>query len=139
MCYETNIISVDNVEKHYRLYDSPSDRLWDLLPWSKPRFRVFQALQALSFSLSAGESVGLVGRNGAGKSTLLQLICGTVTPSKGQVTVNGRIAALLELGAGFNPEFTGRENVWLNASILGMSEADIAKQFDAIVGFISLC
>jgi lipopolysaccharide transport system ATP-binding protein len=135
MYYETSIISVDNVGKHYRLYDSPSDRLWELLPWRKPRFRVFQALQALSFSLSAGESLGLVGRNGSGKSTLLQLICGTVTPSKGQVTVNGRIAALLELGAGFNPEFTGRENIWLNASLLGMSEEDIAKQFDAIVAF----
>jgi lipopolysaccharide transport system ATP-binding protein len=134
-CESTKVISVNKVEKYYRLYDSPADRLWELLPWIKPRFRRFQALETISFDLERGESIGLVGRNGAGKSTLLQLICGTVQPSAGNVVVNGRVAALLELGAGFNPEFSGCDNVWMNASILGMSEADIAAQFDAIVAF----
>lgn len=129
-------ISARQLSKVYQLYNQPSDRLKQFL-WRGRRqfFQEFKALQDISFEVIPGEVVGIIGRNGAGKSTLLQLICGTLTPSSGQITVNGRIAALLELGAGFNPEFTGRENVWMNAAILGLSDAEIADRYDEIVKF----
>jgi lipopolysaccharide transport system ATP-binding protein len=111
--------------KTYQLYDRPSDRLKQLLRPDKRYYREFTALTNASFTLARGEVLGLVGRNGAGKSTLLQLVCGTLTPSSGSIQVNGRIAALLELGAGFNPEFSGRENVFLNASVLGLTQKEI--------------
>ncbi|MES2949190.1 MAG: ABC transporter ATP-binding protein [Pseudomonadota bacterium] len=98
-------------------------------------YKEFAALHDVNFELKKGEVLGLVGRNGAGKSTLLQLICGTLTPTAGQVTVHGRVAALLELGAGFNQEFTGQENIYLNASILGLNKAEIDERYDAIVEF----
>src|SRR5690606_22274001 len=116
--------SVQDVGKTFRLYKRPQDRLLQRFS-RKPLFREFHALADISFDVAKGETVGIIGRNGSGKSTLLQLICGTLTPSQGQVQVNGRIAALLELGAGFNPEFTGRENVYLNAAILGLSREQI--------------
>jgi lipopolysaccharide transport system ATP-binding protein len=92
----------------------------------------------MSFTIKKGETVGIIGRNGAGKSTLLQMICGTLTPTHGHITTNGRVAALLELGSGFNPEFTGRENVYLNASILGLTHAEVEQRFDDIVAFADI-
>jgi lipopolysaccharide transport system ATP-binding protein len=101
-------------------------------------YREFQALRDIDLSIARGETVGIVGRNGSGKSTLLQLICGTLTPSTGEVSVQGRIAALLELGAGFNPEFTGRENVYLNGSILGVGRKEMDRKFSAIAAFADI-
>lgn len=121
--------------KTYHLFDRPVDRLKQLLLPHKKYYREFTALADASFTLSKGEVLGLVGRNGAGKSTLLQLVCGTLTPSSGSIQVNGRIAALLELGAGFNPEFSGRENVYLNASVLGLTQAEIEQRYESIVDF----
>ncbi|WP_417551937.1 GNAT family N-acetyltransferase [Marinomonas fungiae] len=129
-------LSIEQVSKSYQLYDSPQDRLKQMLFRGKRQyFREYQALSPLSFSLPKGEVLGIVGRNGAGKSTLLQLICGTLTPTSGNVTVNGRIAALLELGAGFNPQFTGRENIYLSASIMGVPKQEIEHKVEAIIDF----
>jgi lipopolysaccharide transport system ATP-binding protein len=129
-------ISVKNLNKCYQLYAQPIDRLKQFL-WRGRRqyFREFWALRDVSFDIAKGEVLGIIGRNGAGKSTLLQLLCGTLNPTDGSVNVQGRIAALLELGSGFNPEFTGRENVYLSASILGLSQQEIDERFEAIVDF----
>ncbi len=129
-------IRAQNLGKAFQLYEKPIDRLKQMLMRGRRRYyKEFVALHDVSFELKKGEVLGLIGRNGAGKSTLLQLICGTLTPSTGEVSVHGRVAALLELGAGFNPEFTGRENIYLNASILGLSKAEIDARYDAIVDF----
>lgn len=130
------VISVSHLGKCYQLYNQPQDRLKQFL-WRGRRqfYREFWALREVSFEVEPGEVIGIVGRNGSGKSTLLQLICQTLTPTCGEVTVRGRVAALLELGAGFNPEFTGRENVLMNAAILGLSPGEIAARFDEIVDF----
>jgi lipopolysaccharide transport system ATP-binding protein len=129
-------IRVNNLSKCYQLYNQPSDRLKQFL-WRGRRqyFREFWALRDVSFEVGKGEVLGIIGRNGAGKSTLLQLLCGTLTPTSGSVEVNGRIAALLELGAGFNPEFTGRENVFMSAAILGLSPKEIEEHYEEIVDF----
>lgn len=136
MFFETPSIVTQGLGKTFELYARPVDRLLQLL-WGRRRHlaKSFVALNDVSFSLKKGEVLGLVGRNGAGKSTLLQLICGTLQPSAGEVAVHGRVAALLELGAGFNPEFTGRENVFLNAAVLGLSTAEIDTRYDEIVSF----
>ena len=129
-------IHAQQLGKTFQLYDKPLDRLKQMVARGRRRYyREFTALHDVNFELGKGEVLGLVGRNGAGKSTLLQLICGTLTPSSGSVSVHGRIAALLELGAGFNPDFTGHENIYLNASILGLSKAEIDERYDAIVEF----
>lgn len=129
-------IRVKNLSKCYQLYAQPHDRLKQFL-WRGRRqyYREFWALRNISFDIMPGEVLGIVGRNGAGKSTLLELLCGTLTPTSGNVEVNGRISALLELGSGFNPEFTGRENVYLSASILGLSKQEIDERFEEIVEF----
>jgi lipopolysaccharide transport system ATP-binding protein len=123
-------ITVENLSKCYQIYSSPRDRLKQFfIPnfqraiGNEPRnyFREFWALRDVSFEVKKGESVGILGRNGSGKSTLLQMICGTLSPTAGNVETKGRIAALLELGSGFNPEFTGRENVYMNGALLGLS------------------
>lgn len=101
-------------------------------------YREFWALKDVSFEINKGETVGIIGRNGSGKSTLLQMICGTLTPTSGSIQTNGRIAALLELGSGFNPEFTGRENVYMNASVLGLSNEEIDARFNDIVAFADI-
>lgn len=130
------VIVARQLGKTFQLYKSPIDRLKQMLARSNRRYyREFVALHDVSFELGKGEVLGLVGRNGAGKSTLLQLICGTLSPTSGSIAVNGRVAALLELGAGFNPEFTGQENIYLNASILGLDRAEIDERYDAIVEF----
>jgi len=140
-------IRVTNLSKRYEIYSSPRDRLKQFvlprlrrLAGLSPRqyFREFWALKDVSFEIKKGETVGIIGRNGSGKSTLLQMICGTLNPTSGSIQTNGRIATLLELGSGFNPEFTGRENVYMNASVLGLSNGEIEERFDDIVAFADI-
>lgn len=133
------VLEADAVSKYFEIYAKPSHRLWQMLFRGHRRFfRPYWALRDISFRLRRGESLGILGRNGAGKSTLLQILCGTLAPSSGTVRSQGRIAALLELGSGFNPEFTGRENVRLNAAILGLSPEEIEARFDDIVAFADI-
>lgn len=133
------VIRASNLSKCYQIYGKPHHRLLQSLFRSRKTFyRDFWALKDVSLDVKRGEVLGVIGRNGAGKSTLLQIVCGTVTPTTGTVEVNGRVAALLELGAGFNPEFTGRENVYLNASIMGLSRAETEQRFNDIVAFSEL-
>ena len=133
------VVTVENVSKRYLIYDRPQHRLWQgLFRGRRQFFREFWALRGVSFAVRRGETVGIIGRNGSGKSTLLQLVCGTLEPTAGTVAVKGRLAALLELGSGFNPEFTGRENVYLNAAILGLDQAQIDARFDQIVAFADI-
>ena len=140
-------IRVEGLSKCYQIYDQPRYRLKQfLLPRLRrivglstmQYYREFWALKDVSFEVKKGEMVGIIGRNGSGKSTLLQMICGTLTPTTGSITTHGRIAALLELGSGFNPDFTGRENVYMNASILGLSRNEIDARFDEIVAFADI-
>lgn len=140
-------ISVQNLSKCYQIYDNPHDRLKQfvfprLQRWvgqtPKQYYREFWALRDLSFEVKKGETIGIIGRNGSGKSTLLQMICGTLNPTSGSVQSKGRVAALLELGSGFNPEFTGRENVYMNASVLGLSNQEIDARFADIVEFADI-
>lgn len=149
------LISAQNLSKAYRIWSDPAQRLlgpllaeaarWvpgsageSLRRKSHAAYRDFYALREVSFELRRGEAVGIVGRNGAGKSTLLQLIAGTLQPSAGQIKVRGRVAALLELGAGFNPEFTGRENVFLSGAVLGLSKAEMEARFDGVAAFADI-
>ena len=113
------VLSVSNLSKCYQIYDRPRHRLMQSIFRRRKYFREFWALRDVSLEVKRGEVLGIIGRNGAGKSTLLQAICGTATATSGSISVTGRVAALLELGAGFNPDFTGRENAFLNATILG--------------------
>jgi lipopolysaccharide transport system ATP-binding protein len=140
-------IRVTNLSKRYEIYANPRDRLKQFiaprlqrLAGQSPKqyFRDFWALNDVSFEVKKGETVGIIGRNGSGKSTLLQMICGTLSPTSGSVETNGRIAALLELGSGFNPEFTGRENVYMNASVLGLNSKEIDARFDDIAAFADI-
>ncbi|MGZ4955527.1 MAG: FkbM family methyltransferase [Methylobacter sp.] len=129
-------ISIKNLSKCYQLYAQPQDRLKQFLRGGRHQYyREFWALHDVSLDIMPGEVLGIVGRNGAGKSTLLQLLCNTLNPTSGCVDVRGRISALLELGSGFNPEFSGRENVYLSASILGLSKQEIDARFEEIVDF----
>src|SRR6476620_3982656 len=145
-------VRVNGISKCYRIYEHPRDRLLEVIsgrlhalarPFSgasarKTYHREFWALRDISFSIGRGETVGIMGRNGAGKSTLLQILAGTMSPTTGSVETHGRVAALLELGSGFNPEFTGRENVYFNASILGLSDKEIDERFEQIVAFADI-
>src|ERR1700754_1036371 len=132
-------IRVSRLGKCYHVYEKPAHRLLQML-WRgrKNYFREFWAVEDVSFEIRRGETVGIIGRIGAGKSTLLQMICGTLNPSSGTIEVNGKVAALLELGAGFNPEFTGRENVYLAASLYGLSSAEVDARFAAIAAFADI-
>lgn len=151
------VIKVDRVSKAYTIWSSPSARLhgpllgqvgqMPFLPagvrdWcgahSRQSFKNFYALKNISFTVARGESLGIIGRNGSGKSTLLQIIAGTLMPTEGDVTVTGRVAALLELGSGFNPDFTGRENVYMNAAIRGMTREETDTKFDEITDFADI-
>ena len=133
------VISVHNLGKVYHLYDKPSDRLKQAFLWGRKQlFREFWALKDVSFDVKRGEVLGLIGRNGAGKSTLLQIVCGILQPTVGSAKVSGRTSALLELGSGFNPEFTGRENVYMNATILGLTRAEIDERYSKIVEFAEI-
>lgn len=132
-------ISVKGISKYFEIYEKPFYRLLQMICHGRKQFyHPFWALTDISFDVSQGECVGIIGRNGAGKSTLLQIVTGTLTPSSGEVATKGRVAALLELGSGFNPEFTGRENVYLNASILGLSKQEIDDKYDDILAFADI-
>lgn len=133
-------IKAENLSKIYKLYDKRLDRLKDtFLSFTNRSYHTpFKAVDNVSFAIEKGKTVGIVGRNGSGKSTLLQMICGILQKSSGQLDVEGRISALLELGAGFNPEFTGRENIYLNASILGMKRDDVDMCLDDILRFADI-
>ncbi|QYD67849.1 ABC transporter ATP-binding protein [Paraburkholderia edwinii] len=158
MSFEDTVIEVRNLSKRYEIYKTPRDRLKQLilprlhrtanqigtaLHITQPKpvqhyFREFWALRDVSFQVRRGETIGVIGRNGSGKSTLLQILAGTLAPTNGEVRVNGRVAALLELGSGFNPEFSGRENVYLNGRILGLSQREIEERYDQIVEFADI-
>jgi lipopolysaccharide transport system ATP-binding protein len=132
-------ISARSLGKCFAIYDKTYYPLLNLMFRGRRSYhREFWALRDVSFDVRKGETVGIIGRNGSGKSTLLQLICGTLAPSVGDVETRGRIAALLELGSGFNPEFTGRENVFLNGAILGVSRQEMADRFDEIAAFAEI-
>ncbi|MBU4609195.1 ABC transporter ATP-binding protein [Achromobacter sp. GG226] len=141
------VMRVGGLAKCYHIYEQPRDRLKQfVMPRlrrsvglsAKSYFREFWALRDVGFEVRRGEAVGIVGRNGSGKSTLLQLVCGTLNPTAGDVEVRGRVAALLELGSGFNPEFSGRENVYLNATLLGLTTEEIDARFDEIAAFANI-
>ena len=133
------MVLVQNVSKSYHLYRRPSDRILELLPFIRKTFRSdFWALRDINLKVERGEFLGIVGPNGSGKSTLLQILSGILQPTKGRVTTQGRIAALLELGAGFNPEFSGRENVYINGEIMGLSRRDIDRAFPLIEAFAEI-
>jgi lipopolysaccharide transport system ATP-binding protein len=140
-------IRVTNLSKRYEIYANPRDRLKQFVMPSLQRasgndpkqyFSEFWAVKNISFEIKKGETFGIIGRNGSGKSTLLQMICGTLSPTSGSVETIGRIAALLELGSGFNPEFTGRENIYMNASVLGLTNEEIDMRFNDIVAFADI-
>lgn len=137
----STMVSLKGVTKNYEIWDEPTARLIALLRRmlgfgeAKASSHTFTAVHKIDLEIAHGECFGIIGRNGAGKSTLLQMIAGTLQPTEGSVKVNGRVAALLELGSGFNPDFTGRENIHLNAAILGLSKAEIAAKFEAIVAY----
>lgn len=140
-------IKVENLSKGYQIYDRPRDRLKQfVLPRlrravnvaPKQYFRDFWALKDVSFEVKKGETVGIIGRNGSGKSTLLQMICGTLNPSSGTIQTHGRVAALLELGSGFNPEFTGRENIYLSSSLLGLTQEQTDERFERMAAFADI-
>lgn len=133
------VIKAENLCKTYKIYNKRLDRLKEtFLPFKKQYNTPFHALDDINIEIKKGDTVGIVGRNGSGKSTLLQIICGILQPTSGSIQVDGRISALLELGAGFNPEFTGLENVYLNASILGMKKQEIDDCLDDILGFADI-
>jgi lipopolysaccharide transport system ATP-binding protein len=140
-------ISVKDIRKSYQIYHQPKDRLKQAIfpklgrlfgQSERNYFSEFWALKGVSFEIRKGETVGIVGRNGSGKSTLLQIICGTLSPTEGELRASGRIAALLELGSGFNPEFSGRENIYMNAALLGLSKEETDARYDDIVRFADI-
>lgn len=133
-------IAINGLGKCYQIYEKPHHRLLQMLlgRFDKKYFREFWALRDVSFSIPRGKVVGILGKNGAGKSTLLQIICGTLASTRGDLKVNGRVAALLELGSGFNPEFTGIENIFLNGQILGLSREEVSRKLDDILSFADI-
>jgi lipopolysaccharide transport system ATP-binding protein len=130
-------IEVQNISKVYRLYAKPVDRLKEIIT-RRPYHQSFVALESISFSIPLGKTLGIIGDNGAGKSTLLKILAGTLTPTSGEIIKRGRVAALLELGAGFHPEFTGRQNIYLNAALLGLSQKEIREREKDIIDFAEL-
>ncbi len=130
-------LEIKNLEKKYKIYSKPSDRLKEIIT-RKPLHKDFTALNNISFNISHGEKIGIVGDNGAGKSTLLKILARTLTPTSGSIKINGNVAALLELGAGFHPEFTGRQNIYINASLLGLGSKQTAKIEKDIIEFSEL-
>lgn len=134
-----NVIELNSISKCYLLYNQPQDRLKQMLFGRRRKFyKEFWALNDISLKVKKGECLGIIGRNGAGKSTLLQIISGIVSPTSGTASMNGKVAALLELGTGFNPDFSGRENVYLNGSILGLSQSEIEERYNDILAFADI-
>lgn len=131
-------ISLKNVSKCFKRYTRPAERLKEIIVPGKSRIDEFWALKGIDLEVPKGETLGVVGRNGSGKSTLLQILAGTLTPTTGEVSVKGRVSALLELGSGFNPEFTGRQNVFFNGRLLGLTQREIEDKFDEIAGFADI-
>lgn len=132
-------INVQNLSKVYKLYDSKKDRLKEAVnPFKKKYYHDFYALNDISFQVQKGETVGIIGKNGSGKSTLLKIITGLLTPTSGSIEVNGKVSALLELGAGFNPEYTGLENVYLNGTIMGFSRKEMDAKLEDIISFADI-
>lgn len=132
-------IKVEHLFKQYRLYNRKSDRLKEVLSFSKKQYYTpFYALRDVSFDVKRGETVGIIGTNGSGKSTLLKILTGVVSSTEGNVQVNGRVSALLELGAGFNPEYTGLENIDLHGVMLGISEEEMAHRKEEIIAFADI-
>ena len=132
-------IRIENLSKVYKIFDRPIDRMKEALhPFHKRYSRDFYALKNISFTLKKGETLGIIGKNGAGKSTLLKIITGVLTPSSGHIEVNGRIASLLELGAGFNPEMTGIENIYMNGTLMGYSKEEMDERINNIVSFADI-
>jgi lipopolysaccharide transport system ATP-binding protein len=134
---KTPRITVNGLNKEFRIYERPQDRLTELFT-RKPRHQIYHVLKDISFAVADGKSFGIIGNNGAGKSTLLKLLVGTLQPTSGSIDVNGQVAALLELGAGFHPEFTGRRNIYLNAALLGVSDDNIVELENEIIAFSGL-
>lgn len=133
------VISAKNLTKTYRIFGHPGDRIKQAFTLGKMKFHhEFTALKDVSFEIKKGETVGIIGRNGSGKSTLLQLVCGILKPTSGSITIEGRISALLELGAGFNPEFTGRENVYFQGAVSGITKERMSDRFDEIAAFADI-
>lgn len=133
------VISVENISKIYHIYDKPSHRLLQMMAIrDRKLYKEFWALNNISFDVRRGETIGVIGRNGSGKSTLLQILAGTLTPTSGRISIKGKVTALLELGAGFNPEFTGRENIFMNAAILGLNQDVVNREFDNIASFADI-
>lgn len=132
-------ISAQNLSKKYRLFNSPKERLWETLhPFNKKYHREFWALKDIDFQIPKGATVGIIGQNGSGKSTLLKIICSVLQPTSGEVTVNGRISALLELGSGFHPEFTGRENIQFSGTLMGFSQEQMKERLPQIEAFADI-
>ncbi len=132
-------INIENLSKQYLVYRKPVDRIKETFsPFGKKYHTPFHALRNITLTVPRGQSIGIIGRNGSGKSTLLQIVCGVLQPTEGSITVNGRISALLELGAGFNPEFTGRENVYMSTAILGLSRRQTDARFQQIADFADI-
>ncbi len=139
MLSNENAIEIGSLGKCYKIYKKPKDKLKEIvLPWKSRYYEEFWALKNISFEIKKGEQLSIIGRNGSGKSTLLQLICGTIEASEGVIQKQGKIAALLELGSGFNPEFTGIENIYLNAAIFGISRKQIEQKLDLILSFADI-
>jgi lipopolysaccharide transport system ATP-binding protein len=139
MLSNENAIEIGSLGKCYKIYKKPKDKLKEIvLPWKSRYYEEFWALKNISFEIKKGEQLSIIGRNGSGKSTLLQLICGTIEATEGTIKKQGKIAALLELGSGFNPEFTGIENIYLNAAIFGISRKQIEQKLDLILSFADI-
>lgn len=130
-------VSVQNLNKDFKIYERPQDRLFELV-LRKQRHQLYHVLSDISFAVPDGKSLGIIGDNGAGKSTLLKLLVGTLQPTSGEISIEGQVAALLELGAGFHPEFTGRKNIYLNAALLGVPDDNIAEMEKDIIAFSEL-
>lgn len=136
---EVNAIEVNHVSKIYKLFDKPFDKVKEAFSITKKKhYQEFYALKDISFSVKKGETFGIIGTNGSGKSTLLKILTGVVTPNSGDIKVNGKISALLELGAGFNPKYTGMENIYLNGTTMGYTKAEMDKKVDAILEFADI-
>ena len=139
MSSDKPVVRLEGVGKCYEVYSKPADRLAQMfLGKRKKLYKEFWALQDISFDVYPGDCIGILGANGSGKSTLLQIVSGTLQQTTGTAAVHGRLAALLELGSGFNPEFSGRENVFMNGTVLGFSEREIRERFDAIADFAAI-